>query len=139
INLITRKPGAKQYHFNLTSYYETVGTYNLDANAGIKYKNMQLAFSGGRNFFDGYSENEDAKTRFMQWKPREQYFGDVQLRYKFKKQSHRLYSQYFHEKITNRGRPTVTPYSAIGFDDYYITERLNNAVYSDFYFNNKAT
>src|SRR5690606_35807079 len=76
---------------------------------------------------------------WKQWKPKEQYFGDVQLRYRFGKQSHRILSQYFQEKITSRSAPIVTPYSAAGFDDYFYTTRLNNALYSDFYFNNKAT
>lgn len=139
INLITKKPEGKQYNASLNTYYESVGTYNADVNAGVKYKNSQLAVSGGRNFFDGYSQDEDPKLRVMQWKPREQYFGDIQFRYKFKKQSHRIYSQYFNEKITNRQAPTITPYSVSAFDDYYITERFNNSLYSDFLFNNKAT
>jgi outer membrane receptor for ferrienterochelin and colicins len=139
INLITKKPEGKQFNGGVNMYYETVGTYNIDANAGVKYKNSQLAVSGGRNFFDGYSENEDEKLRVMQWKPKEQYFGDIQYRFKFKKQSHRIYSQYFHEKLTNKMAPTVTPYSVSAFTDYYITQRFNNSLYSDFYFNNKAT
>jgi outer membrane receptor for ferrienterochelin and colicins len=139
INLITKKPEGKQYNVGVNTYYETVGTYNADFNAGMKYKNSQVSLSGGRNFFDGYSENEDPKLRVMQWKPKEQYFADAQFRYKYKKQTHRIYSQYFHEKITNRQAPTVSPVSVSGFNDYYVTERFNNALYSDFLFNNKAT
>lgn len=139
INLITKKPEGKQYNVGVNTYYESVGTYNADFNAGIKHNNTQFSLSGGRNFFDGYAENEDPKLRVMQWKPKEQYFADAQIRYKYKRQTHRLYSQYFHEKITNRQAPTVTPVSVSGFNDYYVTERFNNALYSDFLFSNRAT
>ena len=139
INLISKKPTGKQYNAGVNTYYETVGTYNADVSAGVQHKNTQFAFSGGRNFFDGYSEHEDPKLRVMQWKPKEQYFADAQLRFKFKKQNHRLFSQYFDEKITARYAPTVTPYEVTGFDDYFVTIRTTNSLYSDFYFNNKAT
>lgn len=139
INLITKKPGNKLYTANINTQYETVGTYNADINAGVQYKNTQLSVSGGRNYFDGYSPNEDPKQRVMLWKPKEQYFADAQLRFRFGKQNHRVYSQYFTEKITARYAPEITPYSVTGFNDYFVTIRLNNALYSDYYFNNKAT
>lgn len=139
INLISRKPMSKICNLNANFYYDRVGTYNADASAGFRAKDLQLSVSGGRNYFDGFSINEDEKIRWKQWKPKEQYFGDMQLRYRFGKQSHRIFSQYFQEKITNRNAPIVTPYSALGFDDYFYTTRLNNSLYSDFYFNNKAT
>jgi outer membrane receptor for ferrienterochelin and colicins len=139
INIITKKPDGKQYNAFVNTYYESVGTYNIDGGLGVKYKDLQVSVSGGRNFFDGYSENEDPRLRVLQWKPREQYFGDVQLRYKYKRQNHRLTSQYFHEQIINRQAPTITPYRISAFDDYYITERFNNSLYSDFLFNNRAS
>lgn len=139
INLITKKPSTKQYNFALNSYYETVGTYNIDANAGLKYKNLGVAVSGGRNYFDGFSTVTGDSIRAQQWKPREQYFGDIQLTYKFRKQSHRLYSQGFNETITSRNDPSISAYSVTAFDDYFITNRWNNSLYSDFYFNNKAS
>lgn len=139
INLITRKPGGKQYTAGVNTYYETVGTYNIDANAGVAYKKTQFGISGGRNFFDGYSEKEDPRMRAMQWKPKEQYFADAQFRLRLNKQSHRLFSQYFDEKITARSAPVVTPYEVTGLDDYFVTIRTTNSLYSDFVFNNRAT
>lgn len=139
INLISKKPSTKQYTVAVNSYYETVGTYNIDANAGFKYKNLAVAVSGGRNYFDGFSTVTGDSIRAQQWKPREQYFGDIQLTYKFKKQSHRIYSQGFNETITSRNNPSISAYSVTAFDDYFITNRWNNSLYSDFYFNNKAS
>ncbi|MES2560922.1 MAG: TonB-dependent receptor [Bacteroidota bacterium] len=139
INLITKKPTSKQYNLSVNSYYETVGTYNIDANAGFKYKDWAFTASGGRNYFDGFSTITGDSIRTQQWKPREQYFGDAQLSYKFKKQSHRIYSQGFTEKTTSRNNPIITPYTISAFDDYFITNRWNFSLYSDFYFNNKAS
>jgi outer membrane receptor for ferrienterochelin and colicins len=138
INLITKKPSGKQYALAVNSYYETVGTYNVDANVGFKHKNLAVTISGGRNYFDGFSTVTGDSIRAQQWKPREQYFGDIQLTYKFKKQSHRLYTQGFNETITSRNNPNITAYTVTGFDDYFITNRWNYSLYSDFYFNNKA-
>ena len=45
INLISKKPQAKQYNLNINTYYESVGTYNIDANTGFRYKAWQLAAS----------------------------------------------------------------------------------------------
>ena len=139
INLISKKPQAKQYNLNINTYYESVGTYNIDANTGFRYKAWQLAASGGRNFFDGYSANESENIRWKQWKPREQYYGELSVNYKFKTHSHRLNGRFFNEKITARNNPTITPYSISGFDDYFKTTRINTALYSDIYFKNKAT
>lgn len=139
INLISKKPTNKQYSLSTNSYYESVGTYNFDANAGFKYRNWAFNTSAGRNYFDGFSTITGDSIRAQQWKPRQQYFGDIQLTYKFKKQTHRLYSQGFTEKITSRNNPSITPYSISAFDDYFITTRWNNSLYSDFYFNNKAS
>jgi outer membrane receptor for ferrienterochelin and colicins len=139
INLITKKAASRQYSASVNTYYEQVGTYNVDAQTGLKYKNWSVQLSGGRNFFDGFSTNEAERVRWKQWKPREQYFADAAITYKWRKQSHRLFSQYFNETITNRNNAVVTPYSVTGFDDYFYTTRLNQSLYSDFYFNNKAT
>ncbi len=139
INLITKKPTAKQYTLSVNSYFETVGTYNFDANAGFKYKKWAVAVSGGRNYFDGFSTLTGDSIRVQQWKPREQIFGDAQLTYKFEKQSHRFSSQVFTETITSKNNPSITPYSINAFDDYFVTTRWNNSLYSDCYFNNKAS
>lgn len=139
INLITKQPDNKQYQLGANAYYENVGTYNVDGNVNVKFKKLQFSASGGRNFFDGYSPSADERKRWMQWKPRTQYFADAQLRFKHKQQQHRLLLQTFYEKITARNEPVISPYAVTGFDDYFITKRQNIALYSDFYFSNHAS
>ncbi|MBP9689222.1 MAG: TonB-dependent receptor [Bacteroidia bacterium] len=139
INLISKQPNKKHYSLNVNTYYENVGTYNFDATSGYQYKKIQITASAGRNFFDGYSAIEGEKIRWKQWKPREQYFAEIGLNYKFKTHNHRLSGRYFNEKITARNNPTITPYAINGFDDYFKTTRINLALYSDIYLKNKAT
>jgi outer membrane receptor for ferrienterochelin and colicins len=139
INLITKKPAGKQYTVGVNSYFESVGTYNFDANLGYKYKKIAVSASGGRNYFNGFSTVTGDSIRAQQWKPREQYFGDFQFTYKFRKQSHRFSTQAFNETLIAKGNPNITPYSVTAFDNYFVTNRMNYSVYSDFYFNNKAS
>lgn len=139
INLISKRPSNKLLKLGVNSYYESVGTYNADVNVSAFYRNLQVSGSAGRNYFDGYSESEGEFERWKQWKPKEQYFGDAQLMYKMKKQSHRLASQYFTETIINRNTAIVTPTSATGVDFYFVTTRWNHSLYSDFLLPRKAT
>jgi outer membrane receptor for ferrienterochelin and colicins len=139
INLISKRPSSQQFKVGVNSYLESVGTYNLDMNAGAFFRNFQVSGSAGRNYFDGYSDNEGKFDRWKQWKPKEQYFWDAQLMYKLKKQSHRLASQFFTEIIVNRNNAIVTPTSATGVDFYFVTTRWNHSLYSDFLLPHNAT
>ncbi len=140
INLITKKTQSKQVEGNLTSYYESVGTYNINGRAGFKQKGHMVSVTGGRYFFDGwtpgdkqfdlnFSEKTADTLRYKQWKPKEQYFGDLQYGYTFRNNLSVSYrGGYFQEKITNRGMPRL-PYGENALDDNYHTYRVDNAVF----------
>ncbi len=140
INLITRKTQRKQVESSLTSYYESVGTYNLHGRAGFKQKGHMVSVTGGRYFFDGwnpgdqqfdldFSKQPAGNDRYKQWKPKEQYFSDLQYGYTFKNNLSLNYrGGYFQEKITNRGTPRA-PYGEYTLDDRYHTYRMDNAVF----------
>lgn len=137
INLITKQ--YKGPNIMVKSYYETVGKYNVDGLANISLNNHQFSFSGGRNYFDGWSPGDGFRlipkatiadtTRFKQWKPKEQYFARIQDLFKRNSSSIRLYADFFHEEILNRGLPRQ-PYDETAFDDVYKTQR--NSVGLDF-------
>lgn len=129
VNLITRKT-AKPWEASAGFNYESVGKYNADFNVSRKWKHHQLLAGGGRNYFQGYKEMDTTAGvphRRLLWKPKEQYFGNVTYNYTaasgFKAQ---LATDYLHEKITNLGDASVSPYAAYSFDEYYRTNRLNN-------------
>lgn len=133
INLISKRKVKEELSGSLNGYYESNGTYNADARFSFRWRDISFTTSGGRNFFDGYSPNYDWQKRTMQWKPRTQYLNDNTFSFKIKQTKHLLFSNFFDEKITNRGAPTVTSYSAYGFDEYYLTRRWGIGEQSDFY------
>ncbi|MES2726532.1 MAG: TonB-dependent receptor [Bacteroidota bacterium] len=139
INIITKKANARKYSLNANIYNESVGTYNADANVGFNIKKIQVAIGGGRNYFDGFSRVENDSIRQLEWKPKEQYFFNGEIKYSYKNQIHRFTTQYFNELIKSKANPTITPYSISALDDYFITNRTTNSLYSDFFFSNKAT
>jgi outer membrane receptor for ferrienterochelin and colicins len=132
INLITKKEQKDQVKLELNSYYETVGQYNFDGSIGWKVGKGTVSLSGGRNYFDGWSPNDEFiafpkseladDRRTKQWNPKEQYFGQVQYHWKKEKLSIRPYVSYFEETINNRGLPRFPRYET-AFDDYYRTTR----------------
>jgi outer membrane receptor for ferrienterochelin and colicins len=133
INLISKRKLKEEATGSLNTYYESNGTYNIDGRLSFKWKDILFSTSGGRNFFDGYSPDYDWRKRTMQWKPRTQYLNDNNLSFKIGPTRHVLFSSSFHEKITNRGLPAVTPYSAYGVDEYYYTRRWSVGMQSDVY------
>jgi len=126
INLITKKQTGSTVEAGVTGYYESVGSYNADANFAASAKGHTVRLSGGRYFFDGFNSTKDS-TRVLQWKPKRQVFGDVQYAYKFKELQFRYTGAYFNEKIENKGAP-IAPFGITARDEYYITDRLTNTV-----------
>lgn len=133
INLISKHKAKENYNYTINSFYESNGNYNIDGKFSLKKKNLTLNLSGGRNFFDGYDPNYKWENRTMQWKPKTQYFTDNSLLLTFKQTKHTLSGNFFNEKIFNRGKPTLTPYSAYGFDETYHTQKWNIGDCSDIY------
>ncbi|PBQ30248.1 hypothetical protein CNR22_00225 [Sphingobacteriaceae bacterium] len=137
INIITKKTLTKKLSAGLTSYYESIGTYNLTADLAYSHKKHGLQLSAGRNYFDGWNSSEPAffmpkphiadSTRFKQWKPKEQYFASLAYTYSFKKFNFGFKSAYFDEVIINRGLP-LGVYKEYALDDRYFTKRVDNSL-----------
>lgn len=138
INIITKNSSTKKIIAGLTTYYESIGTYNINADVTSYFKHHQIQLSGGRNYFDGWNPSQvdfylskpqiADSNRYKQWKPKEQYFFNVGYQYSFKKLNLGFKSSYFDEKITNRGYPRA-PYGESSFDDYYYTKRIDNHIF----------
>ncbi len=137
INIITKKNNVQKYQLGASAYYESIGTYNLNANLSYSKNKYLLQINGGRNYFDGWNSNDNLfvlphskiadSSRYKQWKPRLQYFADVGYNYQLKKINVGVKSAFFTEKIINRGYPNA-PYLENAFDDYYYTQRFDNSV-----------
>jgi outer membrane receptor for ferrienterochelin and colicins len=132
INLITRHNNNK-FQSGVNLFYETIGQYNADFFSSATTGHSSIAVGGGRNFFDGWSATDT--SRWQEWKPKEQFFGNVKYRWAGK----RLIAAYqltaFNEKISNKGIPRISPYFAYAFDEYYKTTRITNQVTANYLLN----
>ncbi len=127
INLITKKSIYDKPTYHLSSFYESVGVYNLDGGVSIPIrKTQQVEFNVGRNFFDGWSA-VDTGQRAQDWNQKEQIFGTA--KYRLKKNNFQLnYSlSAFEEIIKDKGNRRSI-FSDYAFDRWYTTYRLDNSV-----------
>jgi outer membrane receptor for ferrienterochelin and colicins len=124
VNIIS-KSATEKVSAKLNTYYESVGQYNIDGSIGFNKKKNSLRISGGRYFFDGYS-NPDT-SRVKQWDPKEQYFSSIKYGYKLKDLQLTYTVNLFREIIENRGERRPLLYIN-AFDDYYRTLRFDNSI-----------
>lgn len=146
INLVTAKRQAHSFSIGTDLFYESSGQYNTLLHAGLQHKRTVLLFTANRNYFDGWSDPHKPfryevpqiadSSRYMQWKPREQYAGTAQLIRHIDRGQFGLSTDWFNEKITNRGLPRA-PYQENAFDDYYRTRRSSTVFHSRFRLNEK--
>jgi outer membrane receptor for ferrienterochelin and colicins len=132
INLITRDVVANKVEARLNTYAESVGQYNIDGSVGqFKGKNTVLV-SGGRNFFDGYSDNDT--SRYLQWKPKQQVFGEAKYKRRLGDANLRISARYFDEYVLDKGTPQLATDTAAGYyyykarDGHYYTTRWDNSL-----------
>lgn len=138
INLITKKNLNSTFETGVSTYYESIGNYNFNGRIGFSKNKNTITLSGGRNYFNGWNDGEKFtilnkpqladSSRYQSWKPKEQYFTNLQYGYVFNQLTLNFTSSFFKEKITNRGLPRA-PYGETAFDDYYNTTRFDNAVF----------
>ena len=120
INIITKENKNTTLSAYGRGYLESVGIYNFDLGASYKYRNNVFSFSGGRNFFDGYSDNDTLRSQ--RWKPKRQYFLDGYYIYSRPKMKFKVSSSYFDEKLQSKG-DLQWPYFETAFDSYFYTLR----------------
>lgn len=127
INLITKKSQNHTLEGNLHGYYETVGNFNADARIGWKHKQHFLQISGGRYFFDGFTTN-DSIRRYQTWKPKEQYFADLNYGIGIGTMNLRYQGNFFQEIIQSKGAPE-SPFYVTAVDQYFRTLRTTHGLF----------
>ncbi|MDQ3049765.1 MAG: TonB-dependent receptor [Bacteroidota bacterium] len=133
INIITKQAIDRQYQAGINLLYESVGQYNADIFAGYAHGKSAFLINGGRNYFDGWSEADTG--RWQEWKPKEQYFGNIKYRFTHKNLILGYQLSAFHEKLSNKGVPRLSPYFAYAFDQFYTTIRLTNQLNGSYILN----
>jgi outer membrane receptor for ferrienterochelin and colicins len=126
INVIRKQNVREKLSAGLDTYYETVGVYNLNGNVAGSFGKNTIRFTGGRNFFGGYSPVDT--TRQKLWLPKEQYNADLILSRTFRNSTLILNSTLFREELRNRGNILRTPVFVGAFDQYHYTRRYSNRI-----------
>lgn len=127
INIITKKQKQASRNARLNLYAESVGQYNADINIGAANQKYNLMGGFGRNFFAGYSLNPE--SRIMLWKPRTQYLADLNFGKTLVNGSFRWSNQFFTEKVSDKGEPTIDWTQAFAQDHYYYTTRYTSSFF----------
>lgn len=126
INLISAKDTENKFSANGIGTYESVGRYNFDLGISTGLDDHYLLMNFGRHFFGGYSPIEDSRSHL--WKPKEQYFVDLDMKSTLFGLDFRYKGGYFEELLISRGE-LIAPYFEGTFDNKYKTDRLSNAVF----------
>ncbi|MEZ5072046.1 MAG: TonB-dependent receptor plug domain-containing protein [Bacteroidales bacterium] len=129
VNIITKQSSSARFKTGVRSYYESVGVYNVNGDAELNGDNHSLAFSGGRNFFGGYSLVDTSRSK--EWKPKEQYNAGIGYLYRKDRFSVRYKTDFFREKLLDRNAAYSWPYYENGNDIWFTTLRFNNSLHLD--------
>ena len=140
INLITRKTGAAHATMRASVYAEHIGRLNTTLGGSRRWGRSELLLNGGRNFFTGWDPRHEGlpvmraqvadTNRFEQWKPREQYFGRANYRWRAERWTLGWKGEGLHDRIIDRGMPRA-PYYERALDAAYVTTRLDNALFAE--------
>lgn len=125
INIITRENKNTNLQASASSYVESVGVFNFDGSTSIKKGRNIFSISGGRNFFNGYSEVDTSRSK--QWKPKRQYFAEGYYVYSHKSFKIKFNSRYFNEMLFNKG-DLKYPYYETASDNIFRTIRFTNSL-----------
>jgi outer membrane receptor for ferrienterochelin and colicins len=128
INIISKENKNDRLSAFARGYVESVGVYNFDMGASYKIKDHVFSFSGGRNFFGGFSDNDSLRSE--RWKPKRQYFFDGYYLYSRPELKFKISSSWFDEKLLSAGN-LMPPYYETAFDSYFLTTRSTSRIELD--------
>lgn len=151
INIITKKPGLSRFGITAKIQEETAGNeYSALSGKGIHNKNLSATWQHKGWFgMAGFSNNEFGgwnllpKTAFIadvnavgnQWKPKDQYLGNVKVGYRNNQLN--LWYRLDGMKEDIDTRYGINPNNYIGKLQTYTTHRYNNQLHGEYRFNAK--
>jgi len=134
INIITKENEFSKLTARANAYYESVGTYNFDGGISSRLGKHSFSLSGGRNFFDGFSDDNnlvnnyfDIEDRYSEWKPKEQYNADLYYTLSNKRNKIKYQASYMRERLQSKGSLQPPSYST-AFDDWFYSTRVSNRI-----------
>jgi len=136
VNIITKKSAADSGNWWLDAYHESVGQDNISVGLSKKMMKTSLRINAGRNFFAGWTPGDSG--RWDLWKPKEQYFGRLQINRKIGNVEVGIKSELFRELLLNKGKP-LSPYLETAFDEHFYTLRLDQKISADWKVSDEAS
>ncbi len=124
VNIITKQNRNTKFEAFAETYMESVGVFNVNGSISFKKKRSVYSLAAARNFFGGYSST-NTDDRELKWKPKRQYSIDGSYLYSHNNYKLRFTSQYFDEKLWNKGN-VIQPVYAL--DTYFYTKRFTNSL-----------
>lgn len=129
INIITKQNKYASIKAGADLYYESVGIYNANGRFNWKKKRNAVDLNFGRNFFDGFAVDKNARRQ--DWKPKEQYNAGAQYSYTNEKLILKAKLDGFKESLLDRNNVSP-PYYENAFDTWFYTKRLNSSIHGDY-------
>jgi len=132
INLITKTREQNSQKVGISTYAESVGVININADFGFNYKNNQTRFGIGRNIFLGWDPYSDSLKsavkpiwRDVSWNPKEQYFANLSYLVNLSnKNTLHFRAEGFWENILDKQNPS-SAYQTTVLDYQYLTTRYS--------------
>ncbi|MEI6748690.1 MAG: TonB-dependent receptor [Bacteroidales bacterium] len=129
VNIISKENKVARLSTHADTYVESTGTINFNAGISSKIKKHVISFEAGRNFFPGYSDNKESRSKT--WNPRRQYSADAYYIWSDSKMKLKFSGQDFNDFLVNKGEP-ITPYLEKAFDNNFITHRYSGTFNFDY-------
>ncbi|MBO3099740.1 TonB-dependent receptor [Gelidibacter pelagius] len=137
INIITKKNKTSKNMFTVNGYTDTKNNYNVGVFGSISKGNSTLSVSGSRNIFQGIdldlniaNNNTTGKDRYMEFKPKLVYNGDIEYAYRKNDFQVSVKSSIMNSELKNYANEN--PFTLIAYDNNYITLRsMNTLNFSD--------
>lgn len=124
INIITKENLYSRYNFSSNTYYESIGTFNLNGSLSVNQGKNNISISGARNFFNGVYLETDT-NRSQQWKPKELYNADLNYSFSNEKNKIRFQSSLMDEKLLDKG-DQLSPSFRNAIDSWFYSLRFTN-------------
>lgn len=128
INLTT-KTNKRSWNAGANAFYESIGRYNFGADVARNWGKDNLSLTFSRNFFQGWDPSGTPLPRDPQWKPKEQYIGNLKYIHKFSDNTVLTYgSDLSTENLAIKGAvpQPLAEYNKTTKDMYFRTTRFIN-------------
>lgn len=129
INIITKKNTTSKNMLTVNGYADNKTNYNVGFFGSASKGSSTVSVSGSRNMFQGIDldlNTTTGKDRYMEFKPKLVYNGDIEYAYRKKEFGISVKSSIMNSELKNYANEN--PFTLIAYDNNYITLRSMNSL-----------